>query len=446
MVTTARATITEAPSSWLDRLVVLSTQLPLSEGPDRTMRVLVESLSAIVPDCLVGVLLPGDPGDLGAVRKMLRSEPPSGEQPMLAARADASRLFPECAYERSVPFGETHLRDGRAGASMHFASRDPSLEDDRSPVVHFLRRAALVAGEALRRSRTHEQLVSRENELRALKSHMVQAEKLASLGQIAAGMVHELNNPLTSIVAYTDYLLRRIQKQADADPDDLERLRRIAESANRMLRFTRDLVSYARPSSEVPVPVPLHTVIQRALAFCEHELAEANATARCEFDPHVSSVRGMPEQLAQIFVNLFTNACHAMAPLQVAATHASPTSSSASSASSASRGGADEASQTKEGEAPPARPGHLTVSTELVDGDMRVRVVVKDTGHGIVASHLPLVFAPFFTTKGAGRGTGLGLSIVKNIVENHSGEIRVESDPPNGGTRFILLLPVDPRG
>jgi signal transduction histidine kinase len=74
--------------------------------------------------------------------------------------------------------------------------------------------------------------------------------------------------------------------------------------------------------------------------------------------------------------------------------------------------------------------------------DTTVRVTVEDTGHGITASNLPLVFAPFFTTKGAGRGTGLGLSIVKNIVDVHQGEITVESDLAEG-TRFILLLPVD---
>jgi len=288
--------------------------------------------------------------------------------------------------------------------------------DERSPIVHFLNRAALTAGDALRRARADERIECLSSELRALKAHMVQAEKLASLGQIAAGMVHELNNPLTSIVAYTDYLLRRASRQSNADPDDTERLRRIAESANRMLRFTRDLVSYARPSSEVAVPVALHTVIQRALAFCEHELVQAESTVECHFDPRVAHVRGMPEQLAQIFVNLVTNACHAMAP------------------------------------PPPEAPdstrlhaGKLTITTELVDGDARIRVTVADTGHGISASHLPLVFAPFFTTKGAGRGTGLGLSIVKNIVETHNGTIRAESEPPHG-TRFIIVLPTDPRG
>ncbi|HEX4628767.1 MAG TPA: ATP-binding protein, partial [Gemmatimonadales bacterium] len=84
----------------------------------------------------------------------------------------------------------------------------------------------------------------------------------------------------------------------------------------------------------------------------------------------------------------------------------------------------------------------LTISTSLIDRSRRVQIVVADTGHGITEAHRELIFAPFFTTKGSGRGTGLGLSIVKNIIDNHHGDIRVESDPP-GGTRFILVLPLE---
>jgi len=281
--------------------------------------------------------------------------------------------------------------------------------DDRSPSALLLDRAAAIAADGVDRALAHEQAAKIAAELKTLKSYMAQAEKLASLGQMAAGMVHELNNPLTSIVAYSDYMLRHTGK---LEEQDAERIRRIAESANRMLRFTRDLVSYARPSSELPVPVPLHNVINRALAFCEHEIDRAGVGVMRTFDERVTHVRGKPEELAQIFVNLVTNACHAMAPQPDSA----PT-----------------------GERPAAK---LTISTELVAGDTTVRINVCDTGHGIAPPNLSLVFAPFFTTKGAGQGTGLGLSIVKNIVEAHHGEITVESEP-DSGTRFIVLLPID---
>jgi signal transduction histidine kinase len=226
---------------------------------------------------------------------------------------------------------------------------------------------------------------------------MIQAEKLASIGQLAAGVVHELNNPLTSIVAYTDWLIR---KQGPAgDPDSLERLRRIGESSTRILRFTRDLVAYARPSSEVPVPVAIHNVIEQALAFCEHVIAEHGAHVERGFAEQVPAVRGMPEQLAQVFVNLFTNACHAM-----------------------------------------PRSGGLLRVTSSIDANHHVVVAVEDNGHGIAKEHLASIFTPFFTTKGDGRGTGLGLSIVRNIMDNHGAEIRAERSEV-GGARFVLAFP-----
>jgi two-component system NtrC family sensor kinase len=338
------------------------------------------------------------------------SEPPKSHE---QARGD--RLFPEAAHERAIalppPYGSSPAH-ANAGW-IHLGSDDALLEDDRAPAVLFVERAALLASDSLARVKSYDDAAHVLTELNTMKSSMVQAEKLASLGQMAAGMVHELNNPLTSIVAYTDFMLRR----ANAfEEQDAERIRRIAESANRMLRFTRDLVSYARPSSELTVPVLLHDAINRAIAFCEHEIATAGVVLERSFDERVSHVRGKPEQLAQVFVNLVTNACHAMA---------APTgfSSASSSAGPSSRS-----------------PAKLTVTTERV-GEATARVIVDDTGHGISAHHLPLVFAPFFTTKGAGKGTGLGLSIVKGIVEAHQGEISVESDSSNG-TRFILLFPL----
>jgi signal transduction histidine kinase len=274
-----------------------------------------------------------------------------------------------------------------------------------------------VLGRCIERARDRGRLETTLRELRTLESHVIQAEKLASFGQIAAGMVHELNNPLTSIVAYTDYLIRKfVDAEGDRlEADDVDRLRRISESANRMLRFTRDLVSYARPSSEVAVPVVLHTVIDQALAFCEHLLAEAGAKVSRRFGSGVLTVRARPEQLAQVFVNLVTNACHAM----------------------------------------PAKGGELVIATSADAAGKWLEVHVEDNGHGIAEEHLSQVFAPFFTTKRDRSGTGLGLSIVKSILglsivksilDNHGGEIRVASPAKAGhGTSFVIRLPASPR-
>jgi signal transduction histidine kinase len=389
--TSSRPALLDLPSSWLDRLIVLGTQLPLDDGAEGVLRAVVQSLTDLQSDHKVGARIALE----GGARTVVRSEPPVSHDQL-----SSGRLFPEALHERMVvlPCG---------GGSLHFASDDPELGKLRAPAVLLLERAAIVASAGIARAKTHEQATKVLAELKALKSYMVQAEKLSSLGQMAAGMVHELNNPLTSIVAYTDFMLLRAHH---FEEQDAKRLQRIAESANRMLRFTRDVVSYARPSSEVPVHVAIHSVIDRALAFCEHVIASVDVEIVRSYDPRVTSVRGLPEQLVQVFVNLVTNACHAMEP-------------------------------PNDG-FPPARAAKLTITTALVLADTTVRVTVEDTGHGITASNLPLVFAPFFTTKGAGRGTGLGLSIVKNIVDVHQGEITVESDLAEG-TRFILLLPVD---
>lgn len=393
----------DVEAAWLDRLVVAACEMPVSEGETAIVQFMVRSLGEIFPDCGVGAcLVPAPDGPVSSpdmrptpvpVEQQLFKYVPEGEE-RRGVGMDPTRLFPGFAYERVLHVDE--------GSTLHLASDDDELQDDDSPMMHVVRRAALAMGRGLGLARGHAKATSDARDLRALNSHMVQAEKLASLGQIAAGVVHELNNPLTSIVAYTDWLTRKqAQTPGGGDPDSLERLRRIGESASRILRFTRDLVTYARPSSEVPVPVSVHTVIEQALAFCEHVLAQHGAQVERRFTESMPPVRGMHEQLVQVFVNLFTNACHAM----------------------------------------PGDGGELVVRTELSGDSLRLVVYVEDNGHGIAGDQLTQIFAPFFTTKVDGRGTGLGLSIVKNIMDNHGAEIRAER-AESGGARFILAFPV----
>lgn len=397
----------DVEAAWLDRLVVAACEMPVAEGETAIVQFMVRSLGEIFPECGVGACLvppapeaPTSSPDIRLspvpVEQQLFKYVPEGEE-LRGVGMDPTRLFPGFAYERVLD-----VSSSPPGSTLHLACDDPQLEDDDSPMMHVVRRAALAMGRGLGLARGHAKATSDARDLRALNSHMVQAEKLASLGQIAAGVVHELNNPLTSIVAYTDWLIRKQTTSAGGgDPDSLERLRRIGESASRILRFTRDLVAYARPSSEVPVPVSVHTVIDQALAFCEHVLAQHGPQVERRFAEGVPAVRGMHEQLVQVFVNLFTNACHAM----------------------------------------PAEGGALIVSTALTDDGLRLGVFVEDNGHGIAADQMTQIFAPFFTTKVDGRGTGLGLSIVKNIMDNHSAEIRAERGD-GGGARFVLLFPV----
>ncbi len=233
--------------------------------------------------------------------------------------------------------------------------------------------------------------------MKDLEKRVVQAEKLASLGQLAASVVHEINNPMTAVATYADALLSRASTSLNADPADLTKYRKIVENTDRVLRFTRDLVSYARPAQDTPEEVDLNATIERAAGFCEHVLHKHAVELEKDFGevPRFLAVR---QNLLQVFINLITNACHAM-----------------------------------------PSGGTLRLSTRVLDGS--VQATVTDSGSGMAADIRGRIFEPFFTTKPDGKGTGLGLSIVQGIIENHGGRISVESEQGKGST-FTVVLPM----
>jgi signal transduction histidine kinase len=387
------------PARWLEELLVASMQLPLCSGEGAVYDAMVGALAGILPRYAVGACFAAETerGVRGQVVVTRLADGP----PATPRGVDPTRIFPWLRCEHVVPVpGTGH------GATLHVASDEDELDRGSSTAVHLLERAAIALGSALAQCREIAARTDPRPGAQEFEERMLQADKLATFGQIAAGLVHELNNPLTSIVAYSDYLMRKavgaisVDQRASVDTDDIERLRRISESANRMLRFTRDLVTYARPSSGTAAPVVLHGVIDQAVAFCEHVLAGAGARVERRYGLDVLTVRGVSEQLVQVFVNLLTNAAQAA----------------------------------------PEYGGVVVVETSLDATARRIVVTVEDNGTGIAPEHLPRVFAPFFTTKREGHGTGLGLSIVKNIVESHDGEIRVDSRHGQG-TRFVIALP-----
>lgn len=378
--------VADVPARWLDKLFVASCSIPTNLGEYAVVEWAVRTLAEIFPDHGVGayVVRPGEAARIVRYVPAACTSLPLGDGP--------PRLFAGFSAEIVVEAGE--------GISLHLGLAEGSFGGEASPEHDMMRRAALAVERGIESARAHEREKLAAREVSALSAHLVQTEKLASLGQLAAGIVHELNNPLTSIVAYTDVLLRK-QLVVGGEPEDVERLRRIGESAARMLRFTRDLMAYARPARETHVAVSLHGVVDQALAFCEHVLDDSHGRVERLFAPEGIFVRGLPEQLTQVFVNLVTNACHAL----------------------------------------PSSNGVLWVRTRRMKDDGAAEVVVEDNGEGIPPEHIAQVFAPFFTTKAPGRGTGLGLSIVKNILENHDAHIRVEPRP-GGGTRFVLQFPL----
>jgi len=241
-----------------------------------------------------------------------------------------------------------------------------------------------------------------QSQIEALQAQVVRAERLATLGELAAGVVHELNNPLTSITVYAEYLVRKLESQQQ-EVADIEKLRRIGASAQRILRFSRDLVQYARPSGRDIEPVDLSSVVRQSVSICEHLVERGGIELGIEVDPELPMIHAVSGQLEQVLINLITNAVHAVEP-----------------------GGA----------------GGKVLVRAAIDSPSAVRLEVADSGPGIPEADRAKIFEPFFTTKPDGKGTGLGLPIVRNIIDQHRGEISVTRSAELGGASFRVVLPV----
>jgi signal transduction histidine kinase len=389
---TRRASEAPIAEPWRDVLLRLSTSLPIDVTPDDLGRIFLDGVALLFPSCALGICIV----QAGRAEPAVLFRLPLGK--LRGPERDPSRLFPSYAEERIY---ELEDGGGTSGSTFHVARE--AQQEPLSPLRREMaEQAAMVLGGALGRLRTYSRAEESARNLHRLQAQVIQTEKLASLGQIVAGVVHELNNPLSSIIAYADYLTKKLAKdKAHNLTEDAERVRRIGEAAERILKFTRDLVAYARPTGDARVPLQIEEVIERALLFCEHEFADGKVEVHCQYTTPQPTIAGIPGQLTQVFVNLFTNAAHAM-------------------------GGSG---------------GELCVNVRPTDEADALIVDVSDTGGGIPVEAMPQIFEPFFTTKTDGRGTGLGLSIVRGILDAHGGTIQVSS-AEGQGTTFTLTLPV----
>jgi two-component system, NtrC family, sensor kinase len=381
----------EAPIAepWRDVLLRLSNQLPIDVSCEDLGRIFLDGVAILFPGAALGICMVQAGRAEPVVVHRLAPDMSTGPE------RDPSRLFPRLSEERIYELDDG---SGTSGSTFHIAHSGVPLSPLRREVAE---QAVSVLGAGLRRLRTYAGARESVRNFHRLQAQIIQNEKLASLGQIVAGVVHELNNPLTSIIAYSDYLTRKLSQDGQSPSEDAERVRRIGEAAERILKFTRDLVAYARPSGDERGPLQLQEVIERALLFCEHEFADGRVEIERTFSEPLPMIIGIPGQLTQVFVNLFTNAAHAM------------------------------------GE----QGGLLGVHVSPSDGGQSLCIEVSDTGQGIPAEAMPQIFEPFFTTKVDGRGTGLGLSIVRGILDAHGGTIQVSS-AAGRGTCFTLTLPV----
>jgi hypothetical protein len=227
-----------------------------------------------------------------------------------------------------------------------------------------------------------------------LERRLVQADKLSSIGLLAAGVAHEVNTPLAVISTYAQMLA----KQISGDERTAPLLEKIKRQTFRASEIVNSLLNFSRTSPTEFVSIDANKILQETLTLMEHQLAQAGVEVQSNFAETLPRIRGNSGKLQQVFLNLVLNARDAM------------------------EGG-----------------GRLEVATSSQDS--LVRVLVRDSGSGIAPENLPRIFDPFFTTKGAKRGTGLGLSVSYGIVREHGGDIEVSSEPGRG-TRFTLLFPV----
>lgn len=235
-----------------------------------------------------------------------------------------------------------------------------------------------------------------KKELEQTQIQLLQSEKMASLGKLAAGVAHQLNNPLGGITLFARLMLEEYELEDGARKD----LNRILKDAERCRDTVKELLEFARQTRHEMRPLDINRAITRTLFLLENQTLFQNITVIRNLAKDIPNVRGDTQQVNHLFMNIILNAAQAM-----------------------------------QGQ------GTLTVETRLAEDGNRVVIEIADTGPGIPEDILPHIFEPFFTTKEEGEGTGIGLSLVYGIVESHEGKIRALNNTP-GGTRFIIELPL----
>ena len=268
------------------------------------------------------------------------------------------------------------------------------MESRRSPAVHILNLAIapLVSKDMQQIGRLiiFDDITDRDE----LERRLVQADKLSSIGLLAAGVAHEVNTPLAVISTYAQMLAKQISE----DEQKSKLLDKIAKQTFRASEIVNSLLSFSRTSPTEFVEVDVSKVIQETLNLVEHQLKKSGVEVKLDAPPAMPPVKGNAGKLQQVFLNLFLNARDAM-----------------------------------------DAGGTLTVHAWSEGGFARIEVA--DNGQGIAPEHLERIYDPFFTTKAARKGTGLGLSVTYGIVREHGGSIEVESRP-GAGSRFRVELPL----
>lgn len=233
-------------------------------------------------------------------------------------------------------------------------------------------------------------------ELEARQEQIIHSRKIASLGTLVSGVAHELNNPINNIILTIDSLTGSRKKSEERR---LEMLNDILTQAVRASEIVKNLLDFSRSNTAIIENLDIVRVLQETIRISENEITVHNIKLNLDFATDLPVIRGNRQALQQVFINLLTNAVHAM-----------------------------------------PSGGELSVNIAS-ESDSKIVITVSDTGSGIAEEHLPYIFDPFFTTKKVGEGTGLGLSVSYGIIKKHGGRITVDSSSGKGST-FNVVLPI----
>jgi C4-dicarboxylate-specific signal transduction histidine kinase len=266
------------------------------------------------------------------------------------------------------------------------------LENGRKAMIHIMGDLAETTAEMQRR----------EAELREKQEQLVQAGKLATLGELTTGVAHELNNPLNNIGLFVGNAIDLIEMGAANEENVLRELGAAMQQVRKATEIIRHLRTFGRAAPSTREPVAINGVVERSLTLVQEQLRLRQIEVKFKLAPEEPVVVGNDIQLEQVFINLLTNARDAMAE-----------------------------SERK-----------VITITSAVAGDVVV-LTFRDTGSGIPEGQEQRIFDPFFTTKEVGKGTGLGLSITYGILQDHQGSIAVEGRPGEGAA-FLVTLPLAP--
>jgi signal transduction histidine kinase len=251
-------------------------------------------------------------------------------------------------------------------------------------------------------------IAERTTQLNAAHQKLLKADRLASLGQLAASVAHEINNPISGVLNLS-MLLERLMADgafpAGREAEFRKYLGQISTQTSRVGRIVSDLLAFSRRSKPQRSPADLNKLVRMTVGLVSHKLKLSDAEAVLDLQADIPAVECDSSQIQQVILNLVMNAAEAMQH----------------------RGG-----------------GRVTVSTRLAAGGDAVQLTVHDNGEGITPENLRKIFDPFFTTKPEGKGVGLGLAVLYGIVQAHDGDVEVTSVPEHG-TKFIVTLPLKAR-